>query len=162
MANAVKATNNTNSTSNGDDGVSGVRRGLEEGPRSLANIRPGTVVQGKYLVERVLGQGGMGVVIAAMNLEENKRVALKFLEVQGDEMPDDFHARFALEARVCAKLRNPHIARVHEMGVWQQTFPFMVMDYLEGEDLRTLRKRGSRIPLGQAIGYVIQICEGLA
>jgi serine/threonine protein kinase len=161
MANAANATNSTTSSIN-DDGVSGVRRGLEDGPRSLAHIRPGTVIDGKYLVERVLGQGGMGVVIAAMHLEENKRVALKFLEVQGDEMPDDFHARFALEARVCAKLRNPHIARVHGMGVWQGTFPFMVMDYLEGEDLRTLRKRGSRLPLGQAVGYVIQICEGLA
>src|SRR5271156_5606183 len=127
MANAAKTTN--------EDGVSGVRRGPEDGPRSLAHIRPGTVIDGKYLVERVLGQGGMGVVIAATHFEQNKRVALKFLEVQGDEMPDDFHARFALEARVCAKLRNPHIARVHEMGVWQGTFPFMVMDYLEGEDL---------------------------
>ena len=144
-----------------DDGVSGVRRGPEDSPRSLARIRPGTVIDGKYLVERVLGQGGMGVVLAALHIESNKRVALKFLEVQSDEMPDDFHARFALEARVCAKLRNPHIARVHDVSVWQGTFPFMVMDYLEGEDLRSLRKRGAKLPLAQAIGYVVQICEGV-
>jgi serine/threonine-protein kinase len=104
----------------------------------------------------------MGVVLAATDAVLNKRVALKFLEVQTEDMPDDFHARFALEARVCTKLRNPHIARVHGMSLWEGTFPFMVMDYLEGEDLRTLRKRGAKLPLGQAVGYTVQICEGVA
>jgi serine/threonine protein kinase len=155
MANAAKTTN--------EDGPSGVRRGDGESPRSLAHIRPGTLIEGRYLVERVLGQGGMGVVLAATDAVLNKRVALKFLEVQTEDMPDDFHARFALEAHVCAKLKNPHIARVHCMSVWNDTFPFMVMDYLEGEDLRTLRKKkGAKLPLGQAVGYTVQICEGVA
>jgi serine/threonine protein kinase len=146
-----------------EDGNSGVRRQTEDAAtRSLAHLRPGTLIEARYLVERVLGQGGMGVVLAATDALQNKRVALKFLEAHTDDMPDDFHARFALEARVCAKLRNPHIARVHEMSVWEGQFPFMVMDYLEGEDLRTLRKRGPKLPLAQAVGYAVQICEGVA
>ncbi len=133
-------------------------------PRSLAQLQPGTLIEGKYLVERVLGRGGMGVVLAAKHVELNKRVALKFLEVKDDEMPGDFHARFALEARVCAKLKNPHIARVQDVSVWEGTYPFMVMDYLEGQELRAAQKArpNGKIALAQAVDYVVQICEGLA
>ncbi len=156
----------------GVQSISGVRSGgvpsgvqsvpPSEAPRSLAQIRPGTTIEGKYLVERVVGRGGMGVVLAATDVENGQRVALKFLEVVSDEMPDDFHARFALEARVCGQLKNRHIARVHATGVWLSKYPFMVMDYLEGQDLRKVRKGNARFPLAQAVDYAVQICEGLA
>jgi serine/threonine protein kinase len=123
---------------------------------------PGTMVEEKYLVERTLGRGGMGVVVAAKHVALNKRVALKFLEVRDDEVPGDFQARFALEARVCAKLKNEHIARVIDVSVWQGRFPFMVMDCLEGEDLRRVQNAKGRLPLGQAVDYAVQICQGLA
>ena len=143
-------------------GTAPVQSGTVPAPRSLAQIRPGTLIGEKYLVERVLGRGGMGVVLAAKHVEENKHIALKFLDVKSDEMPDDFQARFALEAHVCSQLKNRHIARVHETGIWLEQYPFMVMDYLEGKDLRKVAKVNAKFPLAQAIDYAVQICEGLA
>jgi serine/threonine-protein kinase len=125
-------------------------------------LQPGTMVDGKYLVEKVLGRGGMGVVVSATHVELNKRVALKFLDVREEDVAGDFRARFSLEARVCAKLKNEHIARVNDVCVWQDKFPFMVMDYLEGEDLRRLQKAKGRLPVGQAVEYAVQVCQGLA
>ena len=107
----------------------------------------------------------MGVVVAATHVELNERVALKFLRVTDDEGHGDFHARFALEARVCAKLKNEHIARVQDTGAWGGKIPFMVMEYLEGADLRRAVKRmgeGATLPTLQAVDYIVQICEGLA
>ena len=131
----------------------------------LARLGEGTLIEGKYRVDRVIGRGGMGVVVAATQVELGERVALKFLRVVDDEVPGDFHARFALEARVCAKLQNEHIARVQDTGAWGGKIPFMVMEYLEGVDLRRALKRmgeGATVPTLQAVDYIVQICEGLA
>ena len=130
--------------------------------QSLARIVPGTLIQGKYRVDRVIGRGGMGVVLSAMHVDLNQRVAIKFLEVVREEQGGDFRARFVLEARVCAKLKNPHIARVQDVSVWQGIYPFMVMDYLEGEDLRHVLSTRGKLPIDQAVDYAVQICEGLA
>jgi eukaryotic-like serine/threonine-protein kinase len=137
----------------------------ERGGDPLARLAEGTLIEGKYRVDRVIGRGGMGVVVAATHVELGERVALKFLRVVDDEIPGDFHARFALEARVCAKLQNEHIARVQDTGAWGGKIPFMVMEYLEGADLRRSVKRmgeGATLPTLQAVDYIVQICEGLA
>jgi serine/threonine-protein kinase len=128
----------------------------------LAALRPGTVIDGKYRVERIIGRGGMGVVVQATHLDLDEQVALKFLNTSDEEVEGDFRARFTLEARVCAKLRNEHIARVHDVGVWREKIPFMVMDYLEGADLRRELRGGGKLPVARAVDYVVQICEALA
>ncbi|HEY2514725.1 MAG TPA: serine/threonine-protein kinase [Polyangiaceae bacterium] len=130
----------------------------------LSQLRVGTVVEGKYRVEQVLGRGGMGVVVAATHVDLNEKVALKFLHVKesDSENPEDFQARFALEARVCAKLRNDHIARVRDVAMWKGKVPFMVMEYLEGTDLRRVVRAEKKLSVAKAAEYVIQICEGLA
>jgi serine/threonine-protein kinase len=128
----------------------------------LATLREGALIEGKHRIDRIIGRGGMGVVAAATHIHLQERVALKFLQVKDEEVGGDFRARFALEARVCAKLRNEHIARVHDVGIWESKVPFMVMEYLEGVDLRRLLKDGAKLPLTQSVDYVVQICEGLA
>jgi len=128
----------------------------------LATLTAGTIVEGKHRIDRIIGRGGMGVVASAVHIHLEERVALKFLEVKDEEVGHDFRARFALEARVCAKLRNEHIARVHDVGIWEGKVPFMVMEYLEGTDLRRSLRDGAKLSLSQAVEYVVQICDGLA
>src|SRR5438046_2570913 len=105
-----------------------------------APVRAGQVLAGKYRVERVLGQGGMGVVVAATHLHLNQRVALKFL------LPEVLHspevvARFAREAQATGRIKSEHVARVVDVGMLETGAPYMVMEYLEGSDLAQELKR---------------------
>src|SRR5439155_13775005 len=92
----------------------------------------GDVVAGKYRVERVLGHGGMGVVVAAQHLQLRQKVAIKFL------LPGANHevtARFLREARAAVRLKSAHVARVLDVGDLASGAPYMVMEHLEGSDL---------------------------
>ncbi len=127
-----------------------------------APVAEGDVVGGKYKIERVLGQGGMGIVVAAMHVHLRQRVAIKFL------LPDagaELVTRFMREARASAKLKSEHIARVidvAELSEAQGRAPYMVMEYLDGSDLsRVLRKRGA-LPVEDAVDYLLQACEAIA
>src|SRR5690242_11522955 len=87
----------------------------------------GIVIDGKYQVEAILGQGGMGIVVAAKHLQLKDRVALKFLRVeQTSEDTGGFKSRFRREAQIAAKIRNEHITRVIDVGTWHDT-EYMVM-----------------------------------
>ncbi len=129
----------------------------------LSELTVGTVVDGKYKIDEVLGRGAMGVVVAATHSELGERVALKFLRYQPKAGgTDDFQTRFKREARVSARLKNEHITRVIDVGVWRARVPYMVMDYLHGHDLRQVIKSGVQIPVAMAIDYTVQVCEGIA
>ena len=116
---------------------------------------------GKFRVERVLGQGGMGVVVAATHLQLDERVALKFLLPTALARPDVV-ARFAREARAAAKIKSEHIARVTDVGTLPDGSPYMVMEYLEGQDLGSVLRRQGTLSLQKAVEYVLQACEALA
>ena len=127
----------------------------------LVPFSPGDVLGGKFRIERVLGQGGMGVVVQAMHLQLDQRVALKFLLPDALVHPETV-ARFAREARAAAKIRSEHVARVIDVGTLDTGSPYIVMEYLEGEDLSAhLRKRGT-LGLAEATGFLLQACEALA
>ena len=135
----------------------------EEGRALLSELTVGSVVDGKYRVDEVLGRGAMGVVVAATHLQLGERVALKFLRYRAKAgVNDDFQSRFRREARVSAKLRNEHITRVIDVGVWREHVPYMVMDYLAGTDLRDVMKSTGAMPIGTALEYAVQVCEGIA
>jgi serine/threonine-protein kinase len=126
-----------------------------------APVREGDVLAGKYRIERVIGIGGMGVVVAATHMQLDQRVALKFLlpEALANK---EVVARFAREARSAAKIQSEHVARVIDVGTLETGSPFMVMEYLEGRDLAdVLRERGA-LPIEDAVGYVLQACEAIA
>jgi len=104
-------------------------------------FREGTVIAGKYSLTHTLGQGGMGLVVAATHLQLDRRVAIKFLLPQHLEKTDVV-SRFTREARSAAKIQSDHVAHVLDVGVDEGT-PYMVMEYLEGEDLKqVLSRRG--------------------
>jgi serine/threonine-protein kinase len=135
----------------------------DEGRALLSELTVGAVVDGKYRVDEVLGRGAMGVVVAATHLQLGERVALKFLRYRAKAgVNDDFQSRFRREARVSAKLRNEHITRVIDVGVWREHVPYMVMDYLAGTDLREVMRASGAMPIGTAIEYAVQVCEGIA
>jgi serine/threonine protein kinase len=135
----------------------------DTGRALLAELTVGSVIDGKYRVDEVLGRGAMGVVVAATHLELGERVALKFLRYRSKAgVTDDFQSRFKREARVSAKLKNEHITRVIDVGVWRQHVPYMVMDHLSGTDLRQILKTNGQLPIATAIEYTVQVCEGIA
>jgi serine/threonine-protein kinase len=125
------------------------------------SVNPGDVLAGKFRIERVLGQGGMGVVVAAYHLQLDERVALKFL------LPDALQnaeavARFAREARAAVKIKSEHVARVSDVGTLETGAPYMVMEYLEGRDLSAYVRESGPLPPSEAADYVLQACEALA
>jgi serine/threonine-protein kinase len=122
-------------------------------------MQPGTLVAGKYRVERIIGRGGMGLVVEATHLGLGNRVALKFL---AEEMAADptALARFRREAQASAQLKSEHVCRVFDVGV-EGKAPFIVMELLTGTDLARLAKvRMLDVPT--AALYIKQACLGLA
>jgi serine/threonine-protein kinase len=128
----------------------------------LKQLTVGVVIDGKYRIDEVIGRGAMGVVVSATHVHLKERVALKFLSAKAHTQATDFHSRFRREAQVSAKLRNEHITRVIDVGVWHEKVPFMVMDHLVGDDLRKVLKSAGHLPINVALDYIVQICEGLA
>lgn len=125
------------------------------------SVRPGDRVIGKYLVERVLGEGGMGVVVAAHHETLNQKVAIKFLlpAALGDESATE---RFVREARAAAQIQSEHVARVTDVGLLDTGAPYMVMEYLDGHDLSDELKSRGALPPEEAADYMLQALEALA
>ena len=124
-------------------------------------IKSGDVLAGKYRVERVLGVGGMGYVVAALHLELGQRVAVKFLmpELCKSEEPV---MRFLREARAAVRIRNEHVARVLDVGKLDTGAPYMVMEYLEGNDLADELEKRQRLPVEEAVDFLLQASEAIA
>jgi serine/threonine-protein kinase len=125
---------------------------------TLTSLYLGDIVGGKYRVDDVLGAGGMGVVVAATHLELEQRVAIKFLMREAEA--HDF-ARFRREGKAAAKLRGEHVCRVLDFGEHAGS-PFMVMEYLDGEDLDQLLERQGPVPQDRAVDYVLEACQAIA
>src|SRR5271156_1502707 len=87
----------------------------------------GELVANKYRVERVLGQGGMGIVVAAMHEQLGQRVALKMLLPSANTSPDSV-ARCSREARAAVKVRGEHVSRILDVGELESGAPFIVME----------------------------------
>ena len=124
-------------------------------------VAQGTVLAGKYRVERVIGEGGMGVVVEAKHIALDERVAMKFLTAAYATHPEA-SARFLREARAAVKIKSEHVARVSDVGTLENGAPYMVMELLQGNDLnQELQKKGV-LPLPDAVDYLIQACEAIA
>jgi len=126
----------------------------------LEPFQIGDVFAGKYEITRVLGQGGMGVVMAARHRELGELVALKFLRPTATESAES-RARFAREARTASRLKNEHVARVYDAGTVDGV-PFIVMEHLQGEDLARVLKRRGPLPSAEAVDLLLQACEAIA
>jgi eukaryotic-like serine/threonine-protein kinase len=129
---------------------------LTKGP-----VAVGDVVAGKYRVEGFLGEGAMGLVVAARQITLDRLVAIKVLSARAGSDPV-LTGRFMREARAAGKLTNEHVAKVIDVGTLPSGTPFMVMEHLEGADLgRILAERGP-LDVATACRYVAQACQGIA
>jgi serine/threonine-protein kinase len=129
--------------------------------RPLAPIQPGQLIAEKYRVDRVLGTGGMGVVVAATHLDLQQPVALKFMQptALGDA---EAVGRFLREARAVVRLKTEHVGRVLDLGKLENGAPFIVMEYLEGEDLDRILSAKGPFPISVAVDYLLQALEAVA
>lgn len=123
--------------------------------------RVGAVVAGKYRIERKLGEGGMGLVVAASHLSLGGQVALKFLS-SGEELRDVAATRLTREAQSVARIKSEHVARVLDMGTLESGDPFIVMELLEGMDLQKFVRKNGPLQVAEAIEYILQAAEGVA
>jgi len=126
-----------------------------------APVEIGEILAGKYRVERLLGVGGMGVVVAATHLATGQLCAIKFMlpRFTGDARAVE---RFLQEARAASKLDSVHVAKVYDVGRLENGAPYIVMEYLEGVDLRQLLRQRGALPVGEVARYLMDVCEALA
>ncbi|HEY3595587.1 MAG TPA: serine/threonine-protein kinase, partial [Polyangiaceae bacterium] len=121
----------------------------------------GDTIADKYRVERLLGRGGMGYVVAATHMKLAQRVAIKILKP--DLCEDDREVdRFLREARASVRIQSEHVARVLDVGALDDGSPFMVIELLEGRDLAHELKERRGLPIAEAVDYVLQACEAVA
>ncbi len=124
-------------------------------------VEPGTLLAGKYRVVRTLGRGGMGVVVEAFHLELEVPVAIKVL------LPDfmayaEAATRFQREARAVTRLTSQHVARVIDVDALPSGEPFIVMEYLKGQDLAERGRDAIPLSVSDAIDYFVQACDAIA
>jgi len=124
-------------------------------------ITTGTILAGKYRVEKLIGQGGMGVVVEARHTTLDDRVALKFLLPEYAAHPEASQ-RFLREARAAVKIKSPHVARVSDVGTLEDGAPYMVMEFLEGRDASQLLSSGTPMSIPDAVDLVVQACDAIA
>jgi eukaryotic-like serine/threonine-protein kinase len=124
-------------------------------------VQPGEVIAERYLVERLLGAGGMGVVVSAIHRTLGERVAIKLLYEDAATEPKVIE-RFLREARAAARLRSEHVVRVSDVGVLDNGTPYLIMEFLDGRDVASELSRRGPLPVAEAIDYVLQACEALA
>jgi serine/threonine-protein kinase len=133
----------------------------DEHPPRPTVVGVGDVIAGKYEVESVIGEGGMGVVVAAMHVDLQERVAIKLMLPSLVGHPESA-TRFAREARATFGIKSEHVARLFDFGKLEDGSPFMVMEYLEGETLAAQLNRSTTIDTTRAVDIVIEACAGVA
>ncbi|MFO0593185.1 MAG: serine/threonine-protein kinase [Polyangiaceae bacterium] len=121
---------------------------------------PGEVVAGIYRVERRIGEGGMGIVLAARHLPSGQVMALKLLH-QEAASADGAVARFWREARAVSRLQHPNVVRIFDVGTLADDTPYMAMELLEGETLAARIDRIGKLPVDEALGYLWQACAAV-
>lgn len=119
----------------------------------------GTVIDGKYRLDSLIGLGGMGRVFCATHLQLNKTFALKLMNFPAHNSPQ--LVRFKREAESLAKIRHPNVVGVTDFGIITDHTPYIVMEYIEGISLRTMMEDKGFLTERQALLIAKQMCAGL-
>ena len=122
-------------------------------------VQPGTIIAGKYRITHMIGQGGMGFVVAAEQAQLGRHVAIKFLRAGTDPVVVE---RFAREARIAVKLQSEHVCHVLDVGARASGEPYIVMELMHGQDLKDLVRQSGPMQVMVAVDYMLQACEALA
>lgn len=119
-----------------------------------------TVLNNRYRLTELVGAGGMATVYRGEDLLLERPVAVKFLR-EPYASDADARDRFVHEARAAAKLDHPNIVHIYDVGVDQGDHPFLVMELVQGEDLKVLIRRDAPLPVAQAIRLAQAIASGV-
>jgi len=133
----------------------------ESSDRKDRRLAPGDVLGGKYRVERLVGEGGMGQVLAATHLGLGQEVAIKIMLAEKATEADSVE-RFLREARAAVMLKSSHVARVFDVATTETGLPYIVMELLDGKDLVTILLESGALPYADAVDVVVQVCDAVA
>jgi len=128
--------------------------------RLIDNLRPGARFDGRYLIVKELGSGGMSTVYLAEHLLMKKNVAVKVLQTQCASDPKTIQ-RFQRESQATSGLSHPNLVNVYDFNVTEEGQAYMVMEFLEGESLSELIYEREAIPWHEALPLFLDVCEGL-
>lgn len=135
--------------------------GISAGPPELDSLRVGTELDGRFRLTRKLGRGGMGQVYEAIDVRLGRRVAVKLLRSTHGALTQ-LKKRFEREARAVAQVQHENVVTVFDFGVAPNQEPFLVMEYLEGNDLRALLNNQGQLTAPRAARLMHDACLGLA
>ncbi len=124
------------------------------------SLSPGTVVLGRYTIQKVIGRGGMATVYLAKNQETERLVALKILDPEISNDPS-YVERFRREARAAGRIRSDHVVAIYDLGTDESGTLVLVMEYLEGQTVQQALRNG-RLPIPRVALLGRHLCEGLA
>lgn len=122
------------------------------------SLSTGEVLEGRYRIDRLLGQGGMGAVYRAVDSKFNTSVAIK----ENRQFTPESQRQFAREAGLLHQLRHPNLPRVTDHFFLPGQGQYLVMDYIEGEDLDQVLARQGYLPQAQALGIIDRVLDALA
>lgn len=123
-------------------------------------VHVGEIIASKYRVQRLLGMGGMGAVVAAEHLDLGEVRAIKFM-LPAAAASAPAVERFLREARAASRLKSQHVARVYDIGRMDSGLPYIVMEFLEGADLKSILKTRNQLPVDVAVRYLSHACEAI-
>jgi len=116
----------------------------------------------RYRIVRLLGKGGMGMVYLAVQSPLERMVALKVLRSPSDpSMDPQFYSRFLREAEAASRLQHPNTITIYDFGKTELGVPYIVLEYLEGRDLRQVLESEWPFPLERTLHVAIQVCKSL-
>ncbi|MBY0550971.1 MAG: serine/threonine protein kinase [Candidatus Obscuribacterales bacterium] len=122
----------------------------------------GSVIDDRFEILAAAGEGGMGSIYKARHMEWDDRiVAIKMLHptLLGDK---ESRARFEREGKILSSFVHPHVTSFHHFGIWKKQFPYIVMEYIEGQSLRDVLTADLRLPLDRTLKLCVQMCDALS
>src|SRR5436190_239399 len=125
------------------------------------SLQAGQIIEGKYRIVRLLGEGGMGAVYEGENTRIHRKVAIKILH-SGVAEQSEAVARFEREAQAAGRIGSEHIVEVLDLGTLANGERYLVMEYLEGDSLGGRIKARGRLTPAELCPIAYQLLEGLA
>jgi serine/threonine-protein kinase len=132
---------------------------MQDGPSSEV-ARAGMVVAGKFRLDGIIGQGGMGSVWSATHLDLGHRIAIKLVSREFVRSPEALR-RFDAEAKAAAKLQSRHVVQIYDTGLLEDATPYIAMELLSGENLQQRIERTGAISLAETVTILSQCCKAL-
>jgi serine/threonine-protein kinase len=118
------------------------------------------VVAGKFRLDGIIGQGGMGSVWSATHLDLGHRIAIKLVSREFVRSPEALR-RFDAEAKAAAKLQSRHVVQIYDTGLLEDATPYIAMELLSGENLQQRIERTGAISLAETVTILSQCCKAL-